>query len=85
MPFPIPPAYHANRAANMLSKAADQIYTLTLSQPEDFKAAYWDSATGHLQDALAELGFDLVPLKPPAPATADSLYDDAAYAAGRGF
>jgi hypothetical protein len=44
----------------------------------------WYRAVGYLQDGLAELGFDLVPLKQQPTATADAIFDDAAFNYGRG-
>jgi hypothetical protein len=45
---------------------------------------YTRLALGDLQDGLAVLGFDLVPLQQQPTATADAIFDDAAFNYGRG-
>lgn len=66
------------RAADHLYRAWDELGNLI---PQTDRG--WHRALGHLQDGLAELGFDLVPLKQPAPATAEA-YGPHDYAASRG-
>ena len=79
-PFPdCPTPEQAKRAAEFMFKAEWALAQIANG------GGSWDRTTGHLQDALAELGFDLRPLRKPAPATAEALFDDAAYARGRGM
>lgn len=77
-PFPdCPTPEQAQRAAEMMFKVAGALADIA------YGGGSWNSATGHLQDALAELGFDLRPLNPPAPATAEA-YGPHDYAASVG-
>lgn len=84
-PFPdCPDTGHAMQAVDMLIKAQTHIAWIARGGLSlDEKERLWISATGHLQDALAELGFDLRPLKTPAPATAEA-YGPHDYAASVG-
>lgn len=77
-PFPsCPTPEQAQRAAEYMFKAEWALAEIANG------SGSWDRATGHLQDALAELGFDLRPLKTPAPATAEA-YGPHDYAASVG-
>ena len=67
-------------AEAMLREAADYAYRFAINRQE----RDWNKLTGHLQDALAELGREMRELKTPAPATAEALFDDAAYSHSRG-
>ncbi len=79
-PYERPSDEACERAAECFELAAQGLLAVTYkSNPE----RYWNKALGHLQDGLAELGFDLVPLKQPAPATAEA-YGPHDYAASRG-
>ena len=69
------------RACDMLDLAQMELIRFIEADGE----RHWHRATGLLQDACEALGYDFRPFPKAAPATADSLYDDAAYAAGRGF
>ena len=84
-PFPdCPTAKQAERASDMLLKVRHWLDEIDGSADALDQRA-WDRATGHLQDALAELGFDLRPLRTQPPATADALFDAAAYDRSRGM
>ncbi len=76
-PYERPSDEACNSAAQKFEMAANYLSFVVCDQD-------WLRALGHLQDGLAELGFDLVPLKQPAPATAEALFDGAAYAASKG-
>ena len=77
--FPSCPTHEqAKRAAEFMFKAEWALAEIANGHGS------WDRTTGYLQDALAELGFDLRPINPPAPATAEALFDDAAYSHSRG-
>lgn len=80
---PIPTPEQAERASDMLSTARHWLDEIIGYRDAEEQRA-WSRATGHLQDALAELGFDLVPLKKAPPATAESLFGPADYAASVG-
>jgi len=68
-------------AAGHLEQAVWHLETMRTCECDD---ATWHKITGYLQDGLAELGLDLVPLKSAPPRTPEAIYDDAAYARGRG-
>ena len=67
-------------AEDFLRTAADYAYLAA----RDGDASSWHKLTGHLQDALYELGYDLVPLKQQPPATREQLFTAWDYAASRG-
>jgi hypothetical protein len=51
---------------------------------EDGEIRHWYRATGLLQDAAEAIGYDFRPLPTEPVRTAEAIYDDAAYARGRG-
>jgi hypothetical protein len=70
----------AIKAGKFLRNAAEYFAAIERHGDLGFKHI----AIGYLQDGLAELGFDLVPLKQQPTATADAIFDDAAFNYGRG-
>lgn len=82
MTFPIPNDTDLREACD----AAEELnYRLVNTfRREDDAEAQWQAALGHLQDCAAAMGFDIVQVRSQPARTAESLYDDAAYAAGRG-
>ena len=80
-PFARPDDDACTRAAGYIE---DAVWRLEDMRYRPDKDANWNLVTGLLQDGLAELGFDLVPLKPHPIRTPEAIYDDAAYARGRG-
>lgn len=70
-------------AESMLRDAADYAF-MTANDGEGSRNRNWSKLRGHLQDALAELGFDLLPLKEPPPATPEAYFDASSYARDRG-
>ncbi len=79
-PYERPSDEACERAANWLE---DAVWRLDDMAADNDKDANWCRVLSLMQDGLAELGFDLVPLKQPAPATAEA-YGPHDYAASRG-
>ncbi len=77
-PFNVGPDVDTCRtAARMLYEAQGYLMCRAGSADDELAQQYYIKAIGFIQDALAELGIDIVPLKKPAPATAEALFDDA--------
>ena len=75
MTFPRPSDEACERAEPHLHDAASYIECIVADDEntDDDREKYWSKVLGSLQDGLAELGFDLVPLKQQPPATAEAL------------
>jgi hypothetical protein len=80
-PYSRPDDDACERAAKYITEAGWCLSGMGIYEKKD---PAWDKAFGYLQDGLAELGLDLVPLKSAPPRTPEAIYDDAAYARGRG-
>jgi hypothetical protein len=80
-PYSRPDDDACERAADHLFDAVGMLGMMFCCDDKD---THWHKTLGHLQDGLAELGLDLVPLKSAPPRTPEVIYDDAAYARGRG-
>ncbi len=83
MTFPIPDETALYAAESSLRDAADYVFMAARNGDPD-SARNWSRALSNLQDALADLGIDMVPLKEQPPATAEALFDGWAYASGKG-
>jgi hypothetical protein len=84
MPFPIPNDTDLRQAAELLRSAASYFREAADASCASDTESDCDEAFRYLQDALAILGQGMSDLPSPPPATAEALFDDAAYAAGRG-
>jgi hypothetical protein len=62
----------------------DLALTALIRFAEDGNEAHWNRATGLLQDACEAIGYDFRPLSVAPVRTPEAIYDDAAYARGRG-
>jgi len=80
-PYSRPDDDACERAAGHIEDVSWRLFSMSLRVDKD---ADWNKVIGLLQDGLAELGLDLVPLKAHPIRTPEAIYDDAAYARGRG-
>jgi hypothetical protein len=85
-PFPdCPTPEQAQRAVDAMRAALSGFDALATDRYNSVQTeAIYNRATGHLQDALAELGFDLRPLKTQPPATPEAVWTPADWANSRG-
>ena len=70
----------AIKAGKFLRNAAEYFAAIERHGDSD----YMQLGLSHLQDGLAELGFDMVKMQQQPTATADAIFDDAAFNYGRG-
>ncbi len=80
-----PNDYEIRRAAEFFERVIGHLTGALNYHGEAQKQAAYEAGLLSIEDALGFLGVEYCPPKAQPTGTADAIYDDAAYARGRGF